>query len=96
MTPMERTEHHFGPFWEKDLGHYLTAPSCPGPFVLLLTFEMPWGRNTVVTKLITDRRFFSGTIPGFRLKFALDTSILTALSEAIPQGKRRSDREGAV
>ena len=32
----------------------------------------------------------------FALKFALDTSILTALSEAIPQGKHRLDRAGAV
>ena len=30
------------------------------------------------------------------VKFALNTSILTALSRAIPQGKRRLDREGAV
>ena len=30
---------------------------------------------------------------GFALKFALDTSILAALSKAIPQGKRRLDRE---
>ena len=30
------------------------------------------------------------------LKFALDMSILTALSKAIPQGKRRLDREGTV
>ena len=32
----------------------------------------------------------------FALQFALGTSILTALSKAIPQGKRRLDREGAV
>ena len=32
----------------------------------------------------------------FALKFALDTSVLTALSKAVPQGKRRLDREGAV
>ena len=36
MTPMERTEHHFGPFWEKDFGQYPAAPSSPGPFGLLL------------------------------------------------------------
>ena len=32
----------------------------------------------------------------FALQFALDTSILTALSKEIPQGRRRLDREGAV
>ena len=32
----------------------------------------------------------------FALKFALDMSILTALSEAIPQRERRPDRESAV
>ena len=32
----------------------------------------------------------------FALQFALDTSILTALSKGIPQGRRRLDREGAV
>ena len=32
----------------------------------------------------------------FALKFALDTSILSALSKAIPLGKRRLDRESAV
>ena len=32
----------------------------------------------------------------FALQFALDTSILTALSKAIPQGKHRLDRKGAV
>ena len=37
-----------------------------------------------------------GTVLDVVLKFALDTSILTALSKAIPQGKRRLDREGAV
>ena len=26
MTPMERTEHHFGPFWEKDLGAISGGP----------------------------------------------------------------------
>ena len=32
MTPMERTDHHFGPFWEKDFGAiYPAAPSSPGP-----------------------------------------------------------------
>ena len=32
----------------------------------------------------------------FELKFALDTSILTALRKAIPQGKHRLDRESVV
>ena len=32
----------------------------------------------------------------FALKFALDTSTLTALSKAIPQRKCRLDRESAV
>ena len=32
----------------------------------------------------------------FALQLALDTSILTALSEEIPQGMRRLDRKGAV
>ena len=32
----------------------------------------------------------------FALRFALETSILTALSMAIPQGMRRLDRESAV
>ena len=32
----------------------------------------------------------------FALKFALDTSILIALSKEIPQGKHRLDRQGAV
>ena len=32
----------------------------------------------------------------FALQFALDTSILTALSKGIPQGRRRLDKEGAV
>ena len=32
----------------------------------------------------------------FAVKFALSTSILTALSKGIPQGNRRLDREGAV
>ena len=32
----------------------------------------------------------------FALQFALDTSILTALSKGIPQGKCGLDREGAV
>ena len=32
----------------------------------------------------------------FALQFALDTSILTALSKGIPQGRRSLDREGAV
>ena len=32
----------------------------------------------------------------FALKFALDTSILTALSKEIPQGKHRLDGQGAV
>ena len=32
----------------------------------------------------------------FPLKFALDMSILTALSKAIPHGKLRLDRESAV
>ena len=32
----------------------------------------------------------------FALQFALDTSILTALSKGIPQGRVRLDREGAV
>ena len=26
MTPMERTEHHFGPFWEKDFGAISGGP----------------------------------------------------------------------
>ena len=26
MTPMERAEHHFGPFWEKDLGAISGGP----------------------------------------------------------------------
>ena len=30
------------------------------------------------------------------MKFALDTSILTALSKEIPKGKHRLDRAGAV
>ena len=30
------------------------------------------------------------------VRFALDTSILTALSKGIPQGHRSLDREGAV
>ena len=33
---MERTEHHFGTFWEKDLGGLTGGPSSLGPFVLLL------------------------------------------------------------
>ena len=33
---------------------------------------------------------------GFALKFALKTSILAALSKAIPQGKRRLDRDSSV
>ena len=32
----------------------------------------------------------------FALKFALDASILTALSKAIPHGERRQDSESAV
>ena len=32
----------------------------------------------------------------FALQFALDMSILTALSKGIPQGRRRLDRKGAV
>ena len=32
----------------------------------------------------------------FALQFALDTSVLLAVSEGIPQGRRRLDREGAV
>ena len=32
----------------------------------------------------------------FTLKFALDTSILTAFSKASTQGKHRLDKEGAV
>ena len=32
----------------------------------------------------------------FALQFALDTSIITALSTGIPQGRRCLDREGAV
>ena len=32
----------------------------------------------------------------FALQFALDTSILTALSKRIPQGRRRLEREGAA
>ena len=26
MTPMERTEHHFGPFWDKDFGAISGGP----------------------------------------------------------------------
>ena len=34
----EQTEHHFGPFGEKDCGgQHPAAPSSPGPFGLLLT-----------------------------------------------------------
>ena len=36
MTPMERTEHHFGPVSEKDFGATSGGPSSPGPFVSLL------------------------------------------------------------
>ena len=32
----------------------------------------------------------------FALQLALDTSILTALSKGIPQGKHRLDRESTV
>ena len=35
MTPMDGTEHHFGPFLEKDFGA-ISAPCSPGPLVLLL------------------------------------------------------------
>ena len=32
----------------------------------------------------------------FAVRFALDMSLLTALSKSVPQGKRRLDRESAV
>ena len=37
MTPMEGTEHHFGPFSEKDFGAISGGPFFSRPFVLLLT-----------------------------------------------------------
>ena len=46
--------------------------------------------------------FLAGHLKGghlkmdFALMFALDTSILTALSKKIPQGTHRLDRQGAV
>ena len=39
---------------------------------------------------------FRSEIVGFALRPALDTSILMALSKAIPQGKRCLERESAV
>ena len=47
MTPMERTEHHLGPFWVKDFGAISAAPSSPGPFVLLLKNVWPVGHGEV-------------------------------------------------
>ena len=37
MTPMDRAERHFVPFWEKDFGAISGGPPSPGPFVLLLS-----------------------------------------------------------
>ena len=66
MTPMERREHHFGPFFfwgggEKDFGTNIpAAPSSPGPFGLLLTklkkvrFTNFRGRGP---ELVPDSRF---------------------------------------
>ena len=50
MTPMERTEHHFGPFWEKDFGAISGDPASPGPldqrifqpFPAEATTPQPW------------------------------------------------------
>ena len=42
---MERAEHHFGPFWEKDLGQHPAAPSSPSPFVFFFTAEY---ENTLI------------------------------------------------
>ena len=31
VIPMERTEHHFGSFWEKDFGAIFGGPPLPAP-----------------------------------------------------------------
>ena len=52
MTPMERAEHHFRPFWEKDFGAISSGPFFSRPLCftadqtttwqLLATLKIPW------------------------------------------------------
>ena len=35
MTPMGRTEHHFGPFWEKDFGAISGGPFFSRPLCFI-------------------------------------------------------------
>ena len=39
MTPVETTEHHCGPLWEKDFGAISSGPFFSRPLVLLLSFS---------------------------------------------------------
>ena len=43
MTPMERTEHHFGPFWEKGIGTISGGPFFSRP--LCFTAESAYRSN---------------------------------------------------
>ena len=59
MTSMERTEHHFGPFWEKDFGAISGGPFSSRP--LCFTAEMCFRGNK------TERRLRVLRLPSFTL-----------------------------
>ena len=59
MTPMEGTEHHFGPFGEKDFGAMSGGPFFSQPLWLLLTETLL--RFAVPEKQFRQLRFFAYT-----------------------------------